>query len=195
MSRVTRLSATSPAGDFELLDRWQAGDVQAGDELFRRHFDALYRFFSNKSADHADDLIQKTMLGCIEHRDRFRRQSTFRTYLFVIARHELLDHLRVQLRRPELVDLSNMSLRALGTTPSAAVARDQREHTLDVALTELPLDQQIALEMAYRQQLSGPEIAEVLGIEPNTVRSRLARARKALKDALVRLGVEFSPEL
>jgi RNA polymerase sigma-70 factor (ECF subfamily) len=170
------LSATSPAGDFELLDRWQAGDVQAGDELFRRHFDALYRFFSNKSADHADDLIQKTMLGCIEHRDRFRRQSTFRTYLFVI-------------------DLSNMSLRALGTTPSAAVARDQREHTLDVALTELPLDQQIALEMAYRQQLSGPEIAEVLGIEPNTVRSRLARARKALKDALVRLGVEFSPEL
>ena len=174
--------------DFELLDRWQAGDATAGDELLGRHFDALYRFFANKVGPHADDLIQKAMLGCIEHRDRFRRQSSFRSYLFAIARHELLDHIRGQLRRPDMVDLGDVSLRALGTSPSSAVARDERERRLDLALGELPLDQQIALELAYRQQLNGPEIAEVLGIEPNTVRSRLARGRQALKEALARLG-------
>lgn len=175
--------------DFELLDRWRAGDTSAGDILLRRYFASLFRFFGNKAPQHADDLTQRTMLGCIEHRERFRGQSSFRTYLFVIARHQLYDHFRRLSRSTDVPDFSSLTLRALGTSPSSAVARDEREEKLELALAELPLDQQIALELAYRYELSGPEIAEVLEVEANTVRSRLARARKTLRERLDRLGV------
>lgn len=178
-----------PDDDFALLDRWRDGDTLSGDLLLRRHFDDLYRFFRNKAGEHADDLTQRAMLGCIEHRDRFRKQSSFRTYLFAIARHELFDHLRKHLGRPAGENLSNLSLRDLGPSPSSAVARDERERKLDLALIELPIDQQIALELAYRYEMTGPEIGEVLGLEPNTVRSRLARGRKTLREYLERLGL------
>ncbi|MEX1364934.1 MAG: RNA polymerase subunit sigma-70, partial [Nannocystaceae bacterium] len=64
--------------DFELLDRWRGGDVVAGNELLKRHFDALYRFFTNKLSDHADDLIQATMMACVRGRDSFRKECGFR---------------------------------------------------------------------------------------------------------------------
>ncbi|MEM6995796.1 MAG: sigma-70 family RNA polymerase sigma factor [Myxococcota bacterium] len=177
--------------DFELLDRWRDGDNGAGDLLLRRHFAPLFRFFSNKAPEHADDLTQRTMLGCVEHRERFRGHSSFRTYLFVIARHQLYDYFRRKSRGTSAPDFSSLTLRALGTSPSSALARDEREEKLELALGDLPLEQQIALELAYRYELSGPEIAEVLEVEANTVRSRLARARKTLRTSLGRMGVEI----
>ena len=77
-----------PTDDFETLDRWRAGDRAAGNELLRRHFDGLYRFFRNKVDEGVDDLIQRSFLACVESKDRFRKQASFRTYLFTVARHE-----------------------------------------------------------------------------------------------------------
>ncbi len=176
--------------DFERLDAWREGDRAAGSELFGRHFEALFRFFRNKVAGSADDLIQRTMLGCVEHRDRFNKQSTYRTYLFAIARHELLDHLRRRHRAGEEINFTSVSLHDLGTSPSSAVARDERSQKLEQALAMLPVDFQIALELSYSERMGGPEIAEVLGINANTVRSRLARGRQMLRRELSRLGVD-----
>ena len=80
--------------DLLVLDQWCAGDATAGNTLFRRHFPALYRFFEHKTEGDIDDLVQETFLQCLKSRDRFKRQSTFRTYLFAIARHVLLYHWR-----------------------------------------------------------------------------------------------------
>ncbi|MGH1346236.1 MAG: RNA polymerase sigma factor [Nannocystales bacterium] len=166
--------------DLQLLDRWRMGDDGAGDALLGRHFDSLCRFFRNKVEAGVDDLVQTTMLRCVEKRDQFRRHSSFRTYLFVIARNLLYDRLRSQHRAPQQLDFSAVSLRDLGTSPSKGVARNERKRALMVALQTLPLEFQIVVELTYWEGLNATEVGEVLGIPGNTVRSRLSRARKSL---------------
>ncbi len=173
-----------PEEDFALLDRWKDGDKDAGEELMQRHFDSLCNFFRSKVDTGVEDLVQDVLLRCVERREQFRGEASFRTYLFVIARRMLLDRLRREYRRPTPIDFSEVSLVDLGTTPSQAVARDQGRAALIAALRELPLDFQIAVELTYWENLSAPEVGRVLGINANTVRSRLSRARKALDHTL-----------
>jgi RNA polymerase sigma factor (sigma-70 family) len=177
--------------DVELLDAWRQGDREAGDALLGRYFDAVCRFFRGKLGDDVEDLIQRTFLDCVESRERIR-EGGFRVYLFTVARNRLFDHLRAR-RRVEHVDISLQSMADLGTSPSSKLARNEREQLLVLALRRIPLDQQIMLELAYWEGLRGKEIADVLGIAENTVRSRLSRARDALRDQLAALAA--SPEL
>lgn len=172
------------AEDFALLDRWKAGDQNAGETLMQRHFDSLCNFFRSKIDSGVEDLVQDVLLRCVERRDQFRGEASFRTYLFVIARRILIDRLRKNYRSPSPIDFSEVSLVDLGTTPSQAVARDQGRAALIAALRELPVDFQIAVELTYWEGLSAPEVGRVLGINANTVRSRLSRARKALDERL-----------
>ncbi len=168
------------SGDVELLERWRGGDEDAGDALLRRHFDSLCKFFRGKVNSGVDDLVQETLLRCVERIEQFRGEASFRTYLFVIARRLLLDRLRRESRRPERVDFSVVSLVDLGTTPSRAVARDEGRAALMNALRQLPVDFQIAVELTYWENLTATEVGRVLDVNANTVRSRLVRARKAL---------------
>ena len=57
-------------GDLELLRDWRAGDDGAGNRLVRRHFDSIYRFFENKVREGADEMTQRTFLGCVEAKER-----------------------------------------------------------------------------------------------------------------------------
>ena len=72
--------------DSELIAAWRCGDAAAGQALFARHFDGLYRFFRTKCGDDADELVQATLLACVSARAQFRGEASFRTYLFAIAR-------------------------------------------------------------------------------------------------------------
>src|SRR5262245_48843442 len=101
--------------DLVLLERWRAGDQQAGQDLFARHFADIYRFLQHKAGADADELAQQTFLGCLASRDQFRQQSSFRTYLFAIARHELYRHLR-RIRRDENLDFEVTSIAAIVTS-------------------------------------------------------------------------------
>lgn len=173
--------------DFELLDRWRAGDAAAGNQLFERHFDSLYRFLSRKIDGDAADLVQRTLLGCVEARDRFRGEASFRTFLFAIARNELYGYWRQRKKRNDL-DFSVSSLEDLGPTPSRVVAK-RREHVLLLeALKSIPLDLQIAVELHYWEGLRGPELARVLEIPEGTVRSRVRRAKEALREKMMELA-------
>ncbi len=80
----------------------------------------------------------------------------------------------------------------LDPTPSSVVARHQQSRLLLVALRQLPIEQQLVLELSYWEGLKGPEIAEVLELPANTVRSRLARGRAALRETLGRMEEEPS---
>lgn len=175
------MSIAPTASDLELLDAWRSGDLRAGNALFQRHFAALSRFFRNKIDVGVEDLIQDTFLACVEGRDRFAGRSSFRTYLFSVARHLL--HGRYRQRRRDL-DVTVTSVLDLGASPSRPLGRREEEAALLRALRSIPIDFQIALELAYWEDMKGPELAEVLGIPANTARSRLARARVALREAL-----------
>ncbi len=170
--------------DLGLLDRWCAGDETAGNALFKRHFDAVYRFFAHKVDGDADELVQETFLACLKGRDRFRRQSTFRTYLFAIARHTLYGHLRrVTVQRGNL-DFDEVSVASLSTSAGSRLARGQERARLLAALRELPVEQQLLLELHYWEELEREQLAEVFDIAEATTRSRLFRARAALRERL-----------
>ncbi|MEM6293500.1 MAG: RNA polymerase sigma factor [Myxococcota bacterium] len=176
--------------DAELLQAWKDGDNAAGNELFDRHFDSLRRFFRNKvDITEVEDLMQRTLLACLEVVPKFRGEASFRTYLFVIARRQLVDYIRRKTRKEnrEAPDLGVSSIADFGITPSRAAFEQEVQALLAQAMQSIPVDFQITLEMYYWEQLKGPELAEVLGISPTTVRTRLHRAREALRKQLAQL--------
>lgn len=189
LTGLLRLGPPAPTGyagrrmddDFAVLDAWRNGDRTAGDKLLRRHFDAMYRFFRNKVDHGVDDLIQRTFTACIAAKDNFRKDASFRTYLFTVARHELYRHYAHQQRDAQRFEPGSMSVEAMGTSPSAVLARQQEQRLLLRALRMLPLDLQVAVELFYWEQLSTAEIAEILDVPQGTAKSRLRRAREELE--------------
>lgn len=170
--------------DLALLDRWCAGDRGAGNALFSRHFEAVYRFFEHKTDSDIDDLVQETFLACMRSRDTFRRQSSFRTYLFAIARHTLFGYWRRRVTDRVSLDFEETSFASLSTSAGTRLGKHHDRAALLAALRSLPLDQQILLEMFYWEELDRDQLAEVFDVEPPTIGSRLFRARQALQESL-----------
>jgi RNA polymerase sigma factor (sigma-70 family) len=175
--------------DLVLLERWRAGDNPAGEDLFRRHFSGVLRFFDNKVWGNAEDLTQQTFLECVKGRDRFRGDSTFRTYLFGIAWNQLRRFLRDAVR-DEHVDFEGSSISALiakTTSPSGKLDRAENGRLIHRALARLPLAQQTLLECHYWQELDATALSEIFDVPPGAIRVRLMRARNALREELERL--------
>jgi RNA polymerase sigma factor (sigma-70 family) len=174
--------------DTELLDAWREGDPHAGSQLVERHFVALYRFFRSKLSGEVDDLVQQTLIGCLEARESFRGEACFRTLLFRIARRRLYDHFRER-RKLQRIDFTSSSVLALGTTPSAALLRRDQVAIVREALRELPVEDQMLLELRYWEELSTEELAQVFEVMPGTIKSRQARARARLLERLRARGL------
>ncbi len=174
--------------DLSLLARWREGDAAAGHALFNRHFDSLYRFLRSKADDGIDDLVQETFLVCVRNKDAFRGDASLRTYLFAIARKLLFAHWERRARRQSEIEIGELSIEAMSTSPTGIIARAAEHRLLVRALRAIPLDLQIILELHFWEDLSGPELAIVLEIPEGTVRSRLRRAREQLEARLVALA-------
>ncbi|MDH5676684.1 MAG: RNA polymerase sigma factor [Myxococcales bacterium] len=171
--------------DAHLLDAWRAGDDAAGESLVARHYDTILRFFRTKAGDDADDLVQRTFLRCAEPKTVFRGQSSFRAFLYGIARNVLLEHIRACIRDRKVdPDFGVSSI--LDLTPRAstvAFARAQQRQLVQ-ALQRLPVELQIALELYYWEELSIDEIAAAVEIPSGTVKSRLYRGRTLLREMI-----------
>ncbi|HEU0035276.1 MAG TPA: sigma-70 family RNA polymerase sigma factor [Kofleriaceae bacterium] len=178
--------------DLELLAAWRGGDSRAGEELVSRYWASLSGFFRAKLGDEAAELIAETFLACVEGKDRI--EGELRAYLFAIARRRLADHFRKRAHAPEL-DVLRSSLVDLATGPVTEVGRREQGALLRQGLARIPLDDQIALELAYFERLTTRELAAVLEIPENTVRSRLSRARDKLRTVLVELGTPEAASL
>jgi RNA polymerase sigma-70 factor (ECF subfamily) len=172
--------------DLVLVERWRAGDRDAGEALFARHFDRVFRFFATKCAD-AADLTQQTFYALLKTKTPFAGRASFTAYLFTIARHELYRHFE-QLRGDRKFDPEISSVAELVTTPGTRFDREAAHRRLLEAMRELPVEQQTLLELSYWEGLDAVEIGEVLGCVPATVRTRLHRARNALRDRMVHDG-------
>jgi RNA polymerase sigma factor (sigma-70 family) len=170
--------------DSELLERWNAGDADAGEELFERHFDAIYRFFHTKSPQHCEDLVQRTFAACIAKRTRLRDATSFKAFLYGIARIELLQSFRLRAREDREINLGEDSVFDLDPSPSRIAASKQEQQLLLDALRRIPVDLQIVIELHYWENMSTAEIAQVVEVPQGTVKSRLRRAREAIVEAL-----------
>lgn len=186
---ATRYSAevTDGASDFQLLEAWRAGDTNAADALVRRHYASVLRFFELRTGPVAEDLTQRTFLGCVEGQERFRGSSSFRAYLFGIARRQLWRHLEDRQRADRLSSFAAPGPEA-GTSMSTVVARKEEQRLMLAALVGLGPDAQVVLGLFYWDGLSVREIGEVLDVVPSTVTTRLARAREQLAERVSKLA-------
>lgn len=182
--------------DEMLLEAWRGGDKRAGGRLYKKYGERLLRVFGTKvSEDDAKVLLQDTFEACTTAKDRFRGQSSVKTFLFSIAHHKLLDHFRRVQRHDGDTPLEEVSVSRLvapGTGMSTAVFNDRRKRSLVEALQELPLELQMVVELSLFERLPMREVAEILGLNENTATSRKRSALRRLKERIE--GIERSGE-
>jgi RNA polymerase sigma-70 factor (ECF subfamily) len=175
----------------EVLVRQSAlGDKDAFAQLVTRHGPALYRYVSRLLNDAADaqDCVQEVMLAAWKGIASFRGDSSIRTWLFVLGRHQAQ---RISARkRPQfpasgsrpVVDLDEVAeeLRDLHSGPEGATLETELLAALDAALTVLPERQRSVWILREVEELSYTEIAVVVGTTPTAVRGLLNRARTTM---------------
>ncbi|HET6584233.1 MAG TPA: sigma-70 family RNA polymerase sigma factor [Nannocystaceae bacterium] len=161
--------------------------MAAGNALFERYFVPVRRFFRNKVVGDVDDLIQKTFLACVEGRDRFRGDASFRRYLFGTANNILRVHYRGKKSDGD-PDFATMSAMDLAPSPSQAFAIGDEQRIVLEALRRIPLEYQVALELFYWEELPVLELADVLDVPLGTVKTRLRRGRQLLEAKITELA-------
>ena len=177
---MLRVGVTAQPDEPALIVAWQQGSAPAADELTRRYYASVRRFFDLRAPSVADDLTQATFLGALEARASFRQDSTFKTFVFGIAHKQLLRHLRAQHQGPRVQRYATEG--GPKTSLSVVAVRFQEHQLLLMALTQLPVDLQIVTELYYWEGMSTAEVGQVLEVNASTISSRLARARELLRD-------------
>ena len=174
--------------DLALLKKWREGDATAGQELFGRHTETLFRFFRNKVAGGVEDLVQQTMVACLQSQGQYEQRASFRSYLLGVARYQLFDYYRRNKSDAEHLEFNTVTVHDLALSATSQLAKASEERILLEALRRLPVNFQITLELSYWEDLSGPELAEILEVPVDTAYSRLRRAKQLLKEQLAVLS-------
>lgn len=168
--------------DLTLLGRWRDGDLHAGGALLARYTQPLLRFFQHRTGTSAerDELLQATFLACIESRQRIRAESSFRTYLFTIARHELFRYYRQRARRQKYLDVDDVMLIDPQLSGAERLAQRQDHAELHTAIAQLSAADRTLLQCFYVDDIDSGTLALQLGRKPSSIRARLHRARRTL---------------
>ncbi len=174
-----------PDPDFLLVQGMARGNAHALDELYARRGPGILSFLIAHVGDHvlAEEVLQDVMLAAWNNAGNFRGDSSVRTWLLVIARNRAMNTYRK--RKLPLVTLDDaFGVFGNDTGPLEKVERKGNETRVRDALNQLPLPQREVLVLVFYHQLTGPEVAQVLGINEGTVKSRLHRAKEALRRVL-----------
>ena len=172
--------AGSTDSDELLMLAFCRGSKEAFAELFSRYKQPLFGFFRRRVVDpaQAEELTQETFLAVLRASARYEPSALFRTYLYAIGLKILRAHRRKTAFRATFLGAASPSREpALESATEAEVLLRQALGKLD------RVDREVLLLREF-EQLSYAEIAELLQLPVNTVRSRLFRARMALRDLL-----------
>lgn len=161
-----------------------AGDRNALEQLLRAHHDAIravcFRIVIDRGA--AEDATQAALMAIARSIRQFKGTSRFSTWAYRIATNAALDEVRRTKRRPSPTDDDVLGRAA----PPQADASEELVDSLalEAALAQVSEDFRVPLVLFHLQDMTYEEIAEVLGIPVNTVRSRISRARGQLRELL-----------
>lgn len=182
--------AAEPQTDAELVARVKQGDGKAMDQLLARHENKIYRFGLRMcgNEDDARDVLQETLLAAFKNLGDFRGDSQLSTWLYQVARSFCIKQRRR--REGEPTRLESMETHEVKAMPAETSALDAKAHARQVgqviqaAMNTLQADHREALVLRDVEGLSAEEAADVVGIEVGALKSRLHRARMALKQNL-----------
>jgi RNA polymerase sigma-70 factor (ECF subfamily) len=185
------LSANQATSDEVLIGRIAQGDRLAMQVLFARHHVRVYRFVlrlvGNPSV--AEDLISEVFLDIWRQADRFEGRSAVSTWMLAIARFKALSALR---KRPdeELDDEAAEAIEDVSDNPEVALQKKDKSAVLRQCLAKLSPEHKEIIDLVYYHEKSVEEVAEIVGIPENTVKTRMFYARKKLAELLQAAGVE-----
>jgi RNA polymerase sigma-70 factor (ECF subfamily) len=185
--------------DSELLVAAQAGDRTAAEALLTRHLPAVLRFTHRMCSNPADaeDVAQDTLLAAYRGLGGFRGEGTVTTWLYAVARRTCARKHRRKRDAPERVEsLDDHGDAPEGESPGPdeTAAGHELGAALELAIRELPVAWRSVLVLRDVEGLPANEVAEALGIEVGTVKTRLHRARAALRARLAPHLVPGAPE-
>lgn len=187
----------SGPSDSELLERARQGDAAAFGSLIRRHDKHLYRIARSVLRDdqEAEDVVQETYIRAFTGLRDFRGAASLRTWLTRVVLNEAIRRRRRQ--RP-MLDLDALqaaqertrrpahssSLTARDRDPERAAAQNQIRKMLEKAIDDLPVAFRVVFVMRDVEEISTGATAKLLGIREETVKTRLHRARRLLRESL-----------
>ncbi len=189
------MSSTLPptSDESKLIAAAQAGDASALEELLTRHQAQVYRFGLRlcRDAEDAQDVVQETLLASVRNLKGFRGASSFSTWLYTIARSFCIKKRRRRKHAPRVVvPLESAEAQPALQIPDPGRSPDEQLHERQVAMAlERAVDslapaQRQVLVLRDMDGLPAAEVAQILGLTVEAVKSRLHRARAAVRAAL-----------
>jgi RNA polymerase sigma-70 factor (ECF subfamily) len=184
--------------DEALMLAYGRGDAAAFERLYARHKGPTYRYLLRHTSERpvADELHQDVWMSVVRARERYAANARFKTWVYTLARHRLIDHWRARrgarftsLDDDGAVEMVDAQLAAesgdtRGGDPLSTTIDAQASQRLVVALADVPAAQRDAFLLHIEAGLSLEEIARLTGAPPETIKSRLRYAYRRLRAAL-----------
>lgn len=180
--------------DAELIAEYRLGNEDAFGQLLQRYLSPVYHFVFQLAGDRsaAEDIVQETFIKAWKHLARYDRSRSFKTWLFAIAKNTAYDFLKKKKSFPfssfedeEGNNILEESVSAETLLPDEMLERKDAADELEAVLREIPERYRSLLLLAYKEDFSLQEIADILGEPYNTIKSRHGRALKRLKQAFL----------
>ncbi len=185
--------AMPAASDETLINRIATGDRLAMQALFERHQVRVYRFALRLAGDRAlaEDLLSEVFLEVWRHALGFAARSKVSTWLLAIARHKAISSARRRSEGP-LDEALAASIPDAGDDPEAALRKSEQTRVLSHCLGRLSSKHREIVDLVYYQAMAIDEVAQIVGIPQNTVKTRMFHARKQLSVLLADAGIDRS---
>ena len=184
-------AAMQTTSDEALIERIASGDKLAMQVLFARHQVRVYRFVLRlvRVLSVAEELVGEVFLDVWRQAGRFEARSTASTWLLAIARYKALSALRRRTDQ-ELDDDKAATIEDPGDSPEVAVLKQNKGEVLRQCLTALTPEHREIIDLVYYHEKSVEEVAQIVGINENTVKTRMFYARKRLSELLKAAGID-----
>lgn len=172
--------------DSALMLRYQDGDTNAFETLYRRHNDALYRYLLRlcRHRDTAEDIFQDVWGKIIKARSSYRPTAKFTTFMYRVAHNCFIDHIRRNKRHANETAYEPELHPDPAEQPDTITERSLARERLNVALLDLPDEQRDAFLLHEEAGLNLDQIASVTGSNRETAKSRLRYAVSKLRNAI-----------
>ncbi len=169
--------------------RFLDGDEGGFDDILKMYHDSLIFFINGlvHQYETAEDLAADTFMELLVHKNRYRFKSSFKTYLFSIARHKAIDHIRRERRHPTLSsDAENArEIEGFESIEDSVLMSEEKKRLHDLMET-LPEDYKMYLHLRYLEELSAEEIMRIMKKNKKQMANLSHRAKKALEDVIGR---------
>jgi RNA polymerase sigma-70 factor, ECF subfamily len=185
-----RVPVAQGSSDEALVAQIAQRDKRALQQLYSRHHVRIYRFalrFLNDEAA-AEDIVSEVFIDVWRQAERFEGRSQVTTWLLAIARNKALSLLRRR-SSEELDDEVAEFIEDPSDNPEVAMLKSQRASVLQDCLTQLSPAHREIVDLVYYHEKSVEEVAEIISVPANTVKTRMFYARKRIGELMAAKGI------